>query len=137
VLGYVAPGPSRLVRVAVTQDDMGLIRERSTGVQVRLAHTPERIHAARVLRQVPGGEFELVSAALGTSGGGEIAVDPSVPQGRRSLARVFDVEVAMDEASPVAAFGDRAWVRFDLGAAPLAWQGFVRVRQLFLARLNV
>ena len=34
-------------------------------------------------------------------------------------------------------FGDRAWVRFDLGPAPLGWQWFLRLRQVFLARLAV
>jgi putative peptide zinc metalloprotease protein len=34
-------------------------------------------------------------------------------------------------------FGDKVWVRFDLGATPLAAQWLLRLRQAFLARLNV
>lgn len=136
VLGFVVTGPSRLVRTAVTQDDMDLIRSRLRGAQVRFNNSMADVHNARLHRQVPAGEFDLVSAALGTQGGGEVAVDPS-QRGNRSLARVFDVEIQLDEPSPLSVFGDRVYVRFDLGPAPLGWQWFLRLRQLFLARLNV
>jgi putative peptide zinc metalloprotease protein len=137
VLGYVIAGPSKLVRSAVTQEDMDLIGSRLRGLQVRLANNPAEPVGARLARQVPGAEFNLVSAALGTSGGGEIAVDPAQQQGTRSLKRVFDVEIELDNASQSAVFGDRAYVRFDLGAAPLGWQWFLRLRQVFLSRLSV
>lgn len=137
VVGYVVAGPSVLVRTAVTQEDMALIRGRLAGVEVRLENAPHEAIGARLSRQVPGGEFQLVSAALGTSGGGEIPVDPAEQEGTKSLSRVFDVEVALAQPSGAAVFGDRAHVRFDLGHAPLAWQWLLRLRQLFLARLSV
>jgi putative peptide zinc metalloprotease protein len=137
VLGYVVSGASQVVRTAVPQEDMDLIRGRLQAVKVRLAQDVRQVVDARSSRQVPGGDFELVSPALGTSGGGDIAVDPAKPGGTHTLKRVFDVEVRMDQASPSAVFGDRAFVRFDLGSAPLGWQAFLRLRQLFLARLNV
>ncbi len=141
VVGWLVDGPSSRLRMAVTQEDMDLLRERIAGgatrVQVRLAGEPQRLRGARVLREVPGGEQELVSAALGTSGGGEIAVDPSVAGGTRSLQRVFDVELLLDEPAPGARFGDRAHVRIDLGALPLGRQAFLRLRQAFLARLSL
>jgi putative peptide zinc metalloprotease protein len=137
VVGYVVTGPSNVVRTAVTQEDMDLIQSRVRGVQVRLANRVRDPIDARISRRVPGGEFDLVSAALGTNGGGDIAVDPSHQEGTRSLKRVFDVEVALERSTAATVFGDRAYVRFDLGNAPLAWQWFLRVRQLFLARLNV
>ena len=137
VLGYVVAGASQVVRTAVPQEDMDLIRSGLHGVQVRLALALRAPVDAQLKRQVPGGDFELVSSALGTAGGGDIAVDPAKPGGTHTLKRVFDVEVALDRASPAAVFGDRAYVRFDLGTAPLGWQWFLRLRQLFLARLNV
>lgn len=137
VLGHVVDGPSRLVRVAVVQEDRDLINSRLRAVQVRLQNQPEVRRNARVARWVPGGEFELISPALGTEGGGSIPVDPSQAGGQRSLKRVFDVEVELDESSPEAVFGDRAYVRFDLGLAPLGWQWFVRLRQAFLSSLEV
>ena len=137
VLGYVVAGASPVLRAAVPQEDMALIRSRGRAVEVRLAQAPRDPVPARLSRHMPGGEFELVSEALGTSGGGAIAVDPSKPGGRQALKRVFDVELRMESPTPLALFGDRAYVRFDLGPAPLAWQWFLRLRQLFLARLNV
>ena len=137
VLGYVIAGPSAIVRTAITQEDMDLVRSRLQSVQVRLAHSLEVPVAAQLVRQVPGGEYELVSAALGTSGGGEIAVDPSRQGGTHTLKRIFDVEVKLDQPSSAVVFGERAHVRFCLGQAPLGWQWFLRLRQMFLARLNV
>ncbi|MEP7300032.1 MAG: hypothetical protein ABI699_00770 [Caldimonas sp.] len=137
VLGYVVSGPSPLVRAAVTQEDMDLIHSRLQEVEVRLVNDVRHVNAARLRREVPGGEFELVSPALGSSGGGEIAVDPSQQGGRRSLKRVFDLEIEMARPSPSSVFGDKAWVRFDLGWAPLGLQWFLRLRQLFLSRFNV
>jgi putative peptide zinc metalloprotease protein len=137
VLGYVVSDASLLLHAAVPQEDMDLIRSRLRGVQVRLAQSMARPVQAQLVRQVPRGDFELVSTALGTAGGGEIAVDPGKPGGTRSLKRVFDVEVRMASAATTAVFGDRAYVRFDLGPAPLGWQWFLRLRQMFLARLSL
>ena len=137
VVGYVISGASQVVRAAVPQEDMDLIRSRLHAVQVRLVLAPEEPLDAEFSRQVPGGDFELVSSALGTSGGGDVAVDPGKPGGTHTLKRVFDVEIRLSRPSPAAVFGDRAHVRFDLGTAPLGWQWFLRLRQLFLARLNV
>jgi putative peptide zinc metalloprotease protein len=137
VLGHVVDAPSRLVRCAVTQEDRDLIHARLQGVTVRLVQDLHSARAASLRREVPGGEFTLVSAALGSSGGGEIAVDPAQGEGTRSLGRVFDLEIALDAPAPAPVFGDRAYIRFDLGWAPLGWQAFLRLRQVFLARLNV
>jgi len=137
VLGYVVDAASQRVRVAVTQEDQDLIRQRLRAVDVRLRQAPMQPQAAQVLRQVPGGGFELVSPALGTTGGGDIAVDPTQEGGTRSLRRVFDLELALSSASPSAVFGDRVWVRFELEPTPLAWQWWLRLRQAFLSRLQL
>lgn len=137
MLGYlVSAAPDRL-RVAVTQADMMLVRNRLERVEVRLARRPDQVLPARVHRQVPGGANRLVSAALGTSGGGAISVDPADQQGLNSLDKVFDLEIVLDRPVEPAVFGDRAHVRFDLGTLPLAWQWALRLRQLFLARLGI
>ncbi len=137
VVGFIVAGPSALVRTVVTQDDMDLIRSRLRGVQVRLVNDLSDSVPAQVKRKAAGGGFDLVSSALGTSGGGEIAVDPSQQGGTRSLKRVFDIELALERPSRAPVFGDRAHVRFDLGPAPLAWQWYMRLRQLFLSQLNL
>jgi putative peptide zinc metalloprotease protein len=138
VLGYLVAGPAQRVRAAVPQEDMDLIRSRLQAVQVRLGGATPQVLPATLLRVVPGGEQTLVSAALGTQGGGEIAVDPAKPDGTHPLQRVFDLELGL-QATPDggAAFGQRVHVRFDLGLAPLAWQWALRLRQVFLAHLNL
>ena len=136
-LGHVVPGPSSLLRVAVTQDDMALVRQQLQGIQVRLAREPREVRQAQVTREIPAGAQQMVSAALGSSGGGAIAADPADREGRTALQRVFDLELRMDRPAEPAVFGDRAWVRFDLGSEPLARQWFLRLRQAFLARLSV
>lgn len=138
VVGYVIDGPSRRVRAAIPQEDMALIVQRGVvSASVRLANDPATAMPARLCRYVSGGELELVSQALGTEGGGEIPVDPAQKGGTHALHRVFDLELEMAHPSASGVFGDRAYVRFDLGWTPLARQWFLRLRQLFLARLDV
>lgn len=137
VLGYVVDGPSQLLRAAVTQEDMAIIKDRLRAVDARLSQDLYRPLTGQVIRQVPGGDDQLISAALGSNGGGAIPVDPAQADGTQSLQRVFDLEIALDQPSPTSVFGDRASVRFDLGWAPLGWQWFLRIRQLFLSQLNV
>jgi len=139
VLGHVVNGPARLVRVAVTQEDMALVGDRLEGIEVRqtgAAAAQVAPMAAGLPRLLPGGEQGLVSAALGTLGGGEIPVDPAAGEGRRPLRRVFDLELPLSNPAEGAAYGSRVDVRFDLGELPLWWQWALRARQVFLARLG-
>jgi putative peptide zinc metalloprotease protein len=141
LMGYVMDRPAQRVRVAVTQEDMDLIarRGRADGIraEVRLPYQPAI--PARLHRALSGGEQQLVSPALGTTGGGEIAVDPQDTQGVKPLHRVFDLELVLDQVPGYQGlvFGNRCQVRFDLGATPLGWQWLLRLRQLFLGQMSV
>ncbi len=141
VLGYVLDRPAERVRVAVTQEDMDLIARRglAAGLQAEVRLPFGTRIAARLQRPPSGGEQQLVSAALGTSGGGDIAVDPQDSQGTKPLHRVFDLELTLDHAPQQQGlvFGNRCQVRFDLGQAPLGWQWLLRLRQLFLSQMSV
>jgi len=136
-VGYVVNGPSPVLRVAISQEDIELVRTRTKKATVRLARRPWEELGVRRMRPVLAGQEQLVSSALGSDGGGAVPVDPSQADGTKPLNRVFDYELELTAADPVAAFGDRAHVRFDLGYAPLAEQWFLRLRQAFLARFNV
>ena len=137
IVGYLVSGPALRARVAIPQEDMDLIRARLQSVQLRWGGATPALVDARLLRVVPGGEQTLVSSALGTEGGGDIAVDPTHEGGTRTLRRVFDLELALAASPAGATFGQRVHVRFDLGRAPLAWQWYLRIRQVFLAQLSV
>jgi putative peptide zinc metalloprotease protein len=137
IIGYVIDGPTKILRAAVAQEDVNLVQARTKSVSVRLFRRPFVAYDAKNVRPVASGQQQLVSPALGSEGGGVIPVDPSQQEGTTALQRVFDCEIELEQADPLAVFGDRAQVRFDLGWAPLAQQLFLRLRQAFLARLNV
>jgi len=137
LLAYVVDLASIRVRAVVPQDDIHLVRERTADVQVRLADRLAETHPAIVKRVVPGASERLPSVALGSGGGGEVAVDPSDSQGDRAVQSMFEVELELPAELPVVTAGGRVFVRFDHGLEPLATQWYRRVRQLFLSRFEV
>ncbi|MGI9341207.1 MAG: peptidase M50 [Gammaproteobacteria bacterium] len=134
LIGYISDMSSGRVRVAVTQEDIGLIRERTDEVWVRLTEDIDRPVKALVTRAVPAAMDRLPSPVLGTSGGGALPVDPADNDGVRTLDNVFHIELEIPVAVP--RIGGRAYVRFDHGSEPLARQAYRRVRQLLLRRFD-
>jgi len=134
LLGYVTDLSNGRVRVAVTQDNVGLIRERTNSVWVRLAEASNQAVKANVSRAVPAAMDRLPSPALGTAGGGPVPVDPADSEGVRTLDSVFHIELELPTS--VARIGGRVHVRFDHGAEPLARQTYRRLRQLFLRQFD-
>jgi putative peptide zinc metalloprotease protein len=134
VIGYVvAPGQSTVLAV-VAQNDIGLIQTRVGDVQIRLSENLAQVRRATISRLTPAGDFNLPSAALGTTGGGAVAVSPGDASGQHSLARVFRVELTLDE--PFGRLGGRAFVRFDHGSEALVLRSYRRLRQLLLRHLD-
>jgi putative peptide zinc metalloprotease protein len=137
LLAHVVNTDAIIVRAVVSQQDIDLVRNATRGVDVRLAeHIPATIRAT-VKRVVPSATDQLPTAALGTQGGGTMAVDPSDKEGRKSVQRFFQVDVELPPADRALRVGGRAYVRFDHGWEPLGLQWYRRARQLFLARFNV
>ena len=134
VVGYVVARRRGTVLAVVPQDDIGLIKTRTQGVQVRLSDSPAEVRPATIARLTPAGDFDLPSAALGTLAGGSVAVTPDDPDGRRTVARVFRVELTLERSFD--RLGGRAYVRFDHGSEALALRGLRRLRQLFLRHLD-
>jgi putative peptide zinc metalloprotease protein len=138
LLAYVVdPADHLTVRAVVAQDDIGLLRERVRGVDVLESAWGARSFEAQLRRAVPGGTRQLPTAALGTAGGGSFAVDPREPDGRQTLARVFEFEVALPEGAPTEFLGNRVYVRFDHGYEPIGLQLYRSLRQLLLSRFDV
>lgn len=136
VVGYVLPAASNIVRVAIPQDDIALVRQHARRIEVKLTDALDASYDAVVEREVPSGGNDLPSKALGSGGGGSAAVDPSDKEGRRTLQRVFQLDLALSADIPGEAFGGRAYVRFDHDWEPLGGQLYRRLRQLLLARLS-
>jgi putative peptide zinc metalloprotease protein len=134
LIGYVIDQSNSLVRVVVAQQDIGLIRERTDEVWVRLTEQLDKPIKASVTRVIPAAMNRLPSAVLGTQGGGSVAVDPNDKEGLRALDRVFHLELVIPATVP--RIGGRVHVLFDHGSEPLAQQAYRRIRQLFLGRFN-
>ena len=135
VVGYVADMSRATVRVAVTQEDIGLIRSRTRQVVLRFADDPHVDVPATVRREVPAASDRLPSAVLGATGGGQIAINSQDENGTQTIQSVFHIE--LDVARPVAQIGGRTYVRFSHGFEPLGVQWYRRIRQLFLRRFDV
>ena len=137
VLGYVLDRARLVARVAVAQENIGLVRKGVLGVELRFADAIGRVYPATLLREVAGGIDELPSAALGTQGGGRIAVNPSDDKGLKTLERVFYVDVSLPPEAIPSGFGGRVYVRFEHASEPLLSQWYRRLRQLFLSQFSV
>jgi putative peptide zinc metalloprotease protein len=135
VLGFILSKRRPTIRAVVRQSDIGLIREKVTGVEVRMADRPERLWKADIERIVPSAGSKLPSAALGTTGGGEIPVDPSDPAGLRAMVSVFQIDLGLEEEFADPHIGGRAYVRFEHDRMPLAQQLYRNLVQLFLRKL--
>ena len=137
VLAYVVNLSTVTVRAVVTQADVDLVRHRTRAVQARLAERVPEVVGGIVKREVPGASEQLPTPALGTSGGGQVAVDPSDAQGVRAMQSLFQFDIELPAGARPVGLGGRVYVRFDHGWEPLLTQWYLRVRQLFLARFNV
>ena len=136
LIGYVV-GPSvSTARVVVPQADAALVRERTRAVEVRLASRIGEALPATILRQVPAASDRLPSRALGTTGGGRLAVDPSDPDGLRTLETVFQLDLSLPPGAAGREIGERAYVRFDHGAEPLGLRAVRALRRLFLRQIG-
>ncbi|MGQ3353786.1 MAG: peptidase M50 [Phreatobacter sp.] len=135
-LGHVLPDTAPRLKAILSQDDVDLVRSRTRSVVARFPGRAEAIFEARVERQIPAGLDRLPSPSLGPLGGGGALVDPRDPDGLRALQRYFEVDLALTAPPAEALFGARALVRFDLEWEPLGVQGWRRLRQLFLSRLQ-
>jgi len=134
-LAYVLPDQmGLLVKVALSESEAALVRERTTGVSVMLPDGSRRIVPARLDRETPGVTRTLPSAALAKANGGPVPVDPSDTEGRQAMAPVTLVDVRVpDEATQW--IGARTWVRFDHGHEPLGRQWARKLEQAFLSAL--
>ncbi len=137
LIGYVLPeGGARVARAAVDQDDLDLIRHHLSRAELQVVGHPELVFSTRIVREVPSGRDALPSKALGTAGGGSMAVDPRDTKGLRTMRRSFQIDIDLPAAAAGDAFGTRVLIRLDHDWEPLGDQLYRRVRQLLLSRLS-
>ena len=137
LLGYIIPEHRPTIRTVVSQADIGLVRKRLTGVEIRLTEQAGKSLKADIERVVPAADLNLPSAALGTAGGGVVPVDPTDPEGLRALETLFQLDLSLPEEVKDPHIGGRVYVRFEHGTMPLAMQWYRSLRQIFLRKFYV
>lgn len=137
IIGYVLNQPARLIRCAVVQQDYELIQSRLRGIEIRFKNQFDNTYTGHIVRSTPQTQKKLFSLALGSQAGGNITVDPTDQEGATALQNYFDLDIQLSKSLDSNVFGDIAYVRFDLGYAPLALQWARKLRQLFLEQFYV
>ena len=135
-LAYVVAPDDPVVRVAIDQGRVDLVRRWTRSITVRMVEDMDTIEYARVVREVPMAQTRLPSVALSTYGGGEI-VSEGDAEAQQAFEGMFNFDLALSEARDTVFIGTRAYVRFDHGRATLAFQIGREVRQLFLRHFGV
>jgi putative peptide zinc metalloprotease protein len=147
LLGHVLNHEPTTVRVAVPDGDVAMLRDATRGVSVALAGPSTTMLTATLMRDSVGATKELPSAALSTDMGGHILTDPQDEHHTKALRPVVVMDVKVTGASHTAMtatqgerradwLGQRAWVRFDQGWAPLPWQAWRWVQRRAMVDFN-
>jgi putative peptide zinc metalloprotease protein len=137
LVGYVVEPRELTARVALLQDDIALVRQGTREVEVMLADWGSSPVQARIRREVPGASLQLPTAALGSAGGGPIAVDPRDKQGVTTLKQIFQLELTIPAEVRSEYLGARVFVRFNHGFEPVGFQLYRAFRRLLLRQFNV
>jgi putative peptide zinc metalloprotease protein len=137
LLGYILDDEMPTVRMAVSQDHIGQLRENVVDISIRFASRPQQDFSAEILRQSPEATNQLPSAALSTSGGGKFVVAPDGANDLATREKIFLVDLQPDFNGQQIPLGTRAWVRVNHGGEALASQWYRRLRQVFLSQFNV
>lgn len=137
VLGYVTDLSHATIRAVVRQADIGLVRDNTKSIKIRLADHPLQTLNARIIQHVPSATSQLPDKSLGTLGGGLITVDPKNSNGKTSMEEMFLVDIEIPDDLTVERVGTRAHIRFEHESRPLAQQIYRGFRQLFLKRFTV
>ena len=93
VIAHVLRSEDISVKVAVPQQDAGIIRSSTRAVAVSLADRPGEAMSAALTGEVPAATAILPTAALGDRSGGPVVTDPADTQGTRTLEPVFLFDV--------------------------------------------
>ncbi len=136
VLAYVADHAGAVIRAAVTQDQAIRIKDAVVAIRVRPFQRSSPVVDGELLNEVPEASDRLPSAALGSLGGGHIAVDARDTSGRKTLQNVFSFDISIPHVEAAKFMGSRALVRFEHPPVPIALRVYDTVRRLVMNRLG-
>jgi len=136
-IGTLAALDQLQVYAALDQKDAELaFGSHDERAEIRLISQPGRVIHAESSRVVPAASPELRDPLLGHAGGGQFAVDPSDPSGKRAVVRPFELIATIPNPDEVYCPGQRAYVRLKLDKKPLIWQWSRRFLQLIQSQNN-
>lgn len=129
------PGAVR-VRAALLQEEVGLVRQATRSVSVRLSSAPGLAMTADIPQGEPIASQQLPNQALGTQGGGRIPVEASQPDGLHVKEKVFLMDLTLPDLNHQGRYGERAYVIFHHPAEPLAKRWYRRIQQVFIRHFS-
>ncbi len=124
------------VRAALLQEEVGLVGQATRGVSVRFASEPGQVLVATMLQGEPVASQQLPNPALGTQGGGRIAVDATQPGGVQVKEKIFLLDLRLQDVERSGHFGERAYIRFHHPAEPLAMRWYRSLQQVFIRHFS-
>ncbi len=137
VLGYVLGAEPLKVRVAVTQDQVALIQNDTSYIEVMRSSLVGDVLQGKLQREVPSAGDKLPSVALGNVAGGNIATDPRDPEGLQTFHKVFQFDIELPESVNSAVYGERVYVRVHHEDEVLSVRWYRSIRRLFLEKFSV
>ncbi|MEE9493835.1 MAG: biotin/lipoyl-binding protein [Gammaproteobacteria bacterium] len=137
VVAYVVDQPLTRARIVVPQQYADRVRSSTQAIELRPIEDISRVITAQIKRERPAASNRLPSKALGTRGGGDIAVDPADMDGLKTAQSIFQFDLVLPEDANLSYSGSRVYVRFDHGTQPLGIQWYRSLRQLFLRQFSV
>lgn len=137
LLGYVLDDGGSTVRIAVSQHTVDRIRKETRAVTIRVVSHIDRLYPGRIIREIPGGIDRLPSSALGSDGGGKIAVDPTDSGSVKTFERMFQFDLALNEPLEKKMIGTRVLVRLDHGHQPVGFRIYHAIQRFARKRFHV
>ena len=134
-LALVARGP--FTKVVVVMDQAGVAdvaKARDKAVLVRLRSAPDRAVECRVVKDEPKATYQAPSPGLTNAGGGPVLLDPSVPEGTRTLLPWFRIELELPSDAVAVKLGTTGQARFTIAQKPLFDQWYYKLRRLLSTR---
>jgi putative peptide zinc metalloprotease protein len=135
LLGHVLAPGELIVRAAVPHEDAALVQQRAGAARVWLNERPGHMVQGQLRGEIPAATFTLPTPALADRNGGPVLTDPADREHVRTLQPMFMIDIALPQGE-TQRVGGRAWVRFDLGSEPLAFQWAQTLRQLLLQHFD-
>ena len=134
----IDPGAFEFTAIVQQEDVDALFARTMPGAEVRLIGQVSSVVKVNGWKVIPGEQRMLPSSALGWLGGGEVAVAPDDPQGRRTAEPFFEVRARLQSSPGVALLDGRSGkIRFDLKAEPLLPRWTRRLWQLLQKRYQL